>query len=278
MDHDNVATNPYFNQLGMFGLDHAIANNLGPREEQIQAMCAGLNPSSLGEATMMRKMMEQCVGQNPASDIKDWDEDLSKKKPKKKPQPKVQAPPPLPPTRQDIPNGSLVSIHGLVAKPELNGLTGKVMSFVPSSSRYEIAVSGSVETYALKTANFTVTKTKKHFSIAEVQAMPDEEYHEWLMKDSSEEEESDGELSLEKRDKHARIEAKRQRKVDQRYGGARPKVVVHGQDKLESENPCYHYPSEGTSPVLVISNLGNCPDEDGTDFTARAFLGCLNPL
>ena len=55
--------NPYFQQLGMHGLDEAIKRKAGKREEMINAMCAGLAPTSLAEAAAMRRAMEQAVSQ-----------------------------------------------------------------------------------------------------------------------------------------------------------------------------------------------------------------------
>ena len=53
--------NAYFKQLGLFGLDHALAQGQGKRQEMVNAMLAGLDPTSLAEATQMRDCMTQAV-------------------------------------------------------------------------------------------------------------------------------------------------------------------------------------------------------------------------
>ena len=59
-------------------------------------------------------------------------------------------------------NGKRVTLSGLKARPDLNGLTADVLSFNEASGRYTVSMVNSQEQLALKAANLSVVVTRSH--------------------------------------------------------------------------------------------------------------------
>ena len=55
-------------------------------------------------------------------------------------------------------SGKRVEMHGLLARPDLNGRTGDATQFSSESGRYTVVVEGGSETVALKPANLRLVK------------------------------------------------------------------------------------------------------------------------
>jgi len=69
-----------------------------------------------------------------------------------------------------IPRGTIVSLRGLISKPELNGDRGEVESFDPNSGRYVVVLEDTNETMKVKPANLL---QHVHVKVYGVESRPD---------------------------------------------------------------------------------------------------------